>query len=199
MLAFPRISFYKYHAFQVIPHLQSFCFHLLLLTRMDLGSRVSRPSDSSRDSSSSVDSIAPLSGPADSGSFGEVTSPTPQDIRAELLGLKLVLASREHALVERSNQLSRLIGELDSKDHQLALANRQIQLRDCRVVELEAKLADVYKGQMQEANGKHARVRLLVDTKRECWQLRRRCRLWRSRALAKPCISSDASRGERLD
>jgi chromosome segregation ATPase len=99
--------------------------------------------------------------------------------------------------VERSNRLSRLMGELDSKDHQLALANQQIQLRDRRIAELETKLADVYKGRMQEAHGEHARVHLLVDPERECRQLRRRCRFWWSQAFAKPRISSDASRGER--
>jgi uncharacterized protein (DUF2252 family) len=77
--------------------------------------------------------------------------------------------------VERSNHLSRLVGEVDSKDHQLALANRQIQLRDRRIAELERKLVDVYKGRAQKAFGEHARARLLVDTERECRQLRKRC------------------------
>jgi hypothetical protein len=99
--------------------------------------------------------------------------------------------------MERSNRLARLMGELDSKDHQLALENRQIHLRDCRIAELEAKLADTYKGWAQEAYSEHARVRLLVDTKRECWQLRKRCRFCRSRALAKPHTSSGASCDER--
>jgi hypothetical protein len=88
------------------------------------------------------------------------------------------------------------MGELDSKDHQLALINRQVQLRDRQIAELEVKLADVYMGWMQEANGMHAIVRLLMDIERECQQLRRRCRLWRSQDLAKPHISGDASRGE---
>jgi hypothetical protein len=90
---------------------------------MDQNSRISRSSDSSGDSSSSVGSIAPLSEPTDNEASGEVTSPFPQDIRAKLSRLKLVLASHEYTLVERSNQLSRLMGELDSKDHQLALEN----------------------------------------------------------------------------
>jgi hypothetical protein len=135
---------------------------------MDLGSYVSCSSDSSGDFSSSAGSFAPFSRSADSVSSGEVTSPTPQDIWAELLGLKLVLVSREHILVERSNQLSRLMGELDSKDHQLALANWQIQLRDRQIAKLEAKQADVCKGQMQETSGVNASVHLLVDTEREC-------------------------------
>ncbi|KAB8500219.1 hypothetical protein FH972_025396 [Carpinus fangiana] len=104
---------------------------------MDTGSRVSRSSDSFGDSSSSAGSIAPFSGPAYNGSSDEVNSRAPQDIRAELSGLKLVLASREYTLVERSNQLSRMMGELDLKDHQLALINRQVQLRDHRIAELE--------------------------------------------------------------
>jgi uncharacterized protein (DUF3084 family) len=79
----------------------------------------------------------------------------------ELSRLKVALASHEHTLVERSNHLSRLAGEVDSKDHQLALANRQIQLRDRRIAELERQLADVYKSRVQEAYGEHARARLL--------------------------------------
>jgi hypothetical protein len=61
-----------------------------------------------------------------------------------------------------------MMGELESKDHQLALMNRQVQLWDRQIAELEAKLADVYKGRMQEASGMHASVRLLVDTESEC-------------------------------
>jgi hypothetical protein len=87
----------------------------------------------------------PLPGPSDNEASGEVTSPTPQDIRVELSRLKVALVSHEHMLVERLNHLSRLVGEVDSKDHQLALANRQIQLRDRRIDELERQLADVYK------------------------------------------------------
>jgi hypothetical protein len=196
MLVFPRSFLYKYRAFQVIPHLQSFDLSLSL-ARMDLGSRISRSFDNSEDSSSSAGSTAPLSGPADSEASGEVTSPSPQDIWAELSGLKLVLASHKHTLMERSNRLSRLMGELDSKDHQLALANRQIQLRDRRIAELETKLADVYKGWAHEAYGEHARVCLLVDTKRECQQLHKRCRFWRSQALAKTPMSSDAPHDKR--
>jgi hypothetical protein len=164
---------------------------------MDQNSRISHSSDSSGDSSSSVGSIAPLSGPTDNEASGEVTSPFSQDIQTELVGLKLVLASHEHTLVERSNQLSWLMGELDSKDHHLALANRHIQLRDRRIAELEAKLADIYKGQAQEAHGEHARIRLLVDTEKECRQLRKRCRFWRSQALANPHVSSAAPCDER--
>jgi hypothetical protein len=41
-----------------------------------------------------------------------------------------------------------------------------VQLRDCRIAELEAKLANVYKGRKQEASGVHADVCLLVDTER---------------------------------
>jgi hypothetical protein len=192
---FPFINIVLFRSYHIS---NLFCFHFVILARMDLGSHISRSSDSAGDSSSSTGSITPLSGPANSGSSSEVTSPMLQDIWAELSSLKLVLASHEHTLVERSNQLSRLMGELDSKDHQLALANRQIQLQDHRIAELEAKLADVYKGQMQEAHGEHARVRLLVDTERECRQLHRKCRFWRSWALAKPHISSDASRGKHL-
>jgi uncharacterized coiled-coil protein SlyX len=145
MLVFPRSFLYKYRVFQVIPHLQSFDLSLSL-ARMDLRSRISRSFDNSEDSSSSAGSIAPLSGLTDNEASGEVTSPFLQDIRTKLAGLKLVLASHEHTLVERSNQLSRLMGKLDSKDHHLALANRQIQLRDHRIAELEAKLANIYKG-----------------------------------------------------
>jgi hypothetical protein len=125
MLAFPCILLYEYRIHQVIPYLPFFGFSLYLLVLIDLGSRISRSFDSFRESSSSIGSIVPLSGPADS---DEVTSPTLQDIWAELSGLKLVLVSHKHTLVERSNQLSRLMGKLDSKDHQLALTNQQIQL-----------------------------------------------------------------------
>jgi hypothetical protein len=152
---------------------------------MDQGSRISRSSDSSGDSSSSAGSFVPLPGPNDNEASGEVTSPTPQDIRVELSRLRVALASHEHMLVERSNHMSRVVGEIDSKDHQLALANRQIQLRDRRIIELEKRLADVYKSRAQEAYGEHARARLLVDTERECWQLRQRCQFWRSRALGR--------------
>jgi hypothetical protein len=89
---------------------------------MDTWSRISRSSDSSGDSSSS--SIMPPAEPADSKSSGEVNSRALLDIWTELSELKLVLASCEYTLVERSNQLSRVMGELDSKDHQLALENR---------------------------------------------------------------------------
>jgi hypothetical protein len=164
---------------------------------MDRGSRISRSSDSSGDSSSSAGSFVPLPGPNDNEVSGEVTSPTPQDIRVELSRLKVALASHEHMFVERSNHLSRLVGEVNSKDHQLALANRQIQLRDRRIAELERQLADVYKSRAQEAYDEHARVRLMVDTERECRQLRKRCRFWRSRALGKPHMSGDTSRDER--
>jgi hypothetical protein len=148
---------------------RTFC--LSLSTQMDRGSRISRSSDSSGDSSSSTWSFIPFPGPNDEKASGEVTSPTPQDLRVELSRLKVALASHEHMLVERSNHLSRLVGEVDSKDHQLALANRQIQLRDRRITELERQLADVYKSRAQEAYGEHARARLLVDTERECRQL----------------------------
>jgi hypothetical protein len=134
---------------------------------MDQGFRISRSSDSSGDSSSSAGSFAPLPGPGDNEVSGEVTSPTSQDIWAELSRLKVALASHEHTLVERSNHLSRLVGEVDSKDHQLALANRQIQLQDRRIAELKRQLADVYKSRAQKAYGEHARARLLVDTERE--------------------------------
>jgi hypothetical protein len=67
---------------------------------------------------------------------------------AELSGLKLVLVSREYTLVECLNQLLKMIGELDSKDHQLALMNRQVQLQDRWIAELEAQLVDVHKGRM---------------------------------------------------
>jgi hypothetical protein len=66
----------------------------------------------------------PFLGPNDEKASGEVTSPTPQDLWVELSRLRVALASHEHMLVERSNHLSRLVGEVDSKDHQLALANR---------------------------------------------------------------------------
>jgi hypothetical protein len=141
---------------------------------MDTWSRVNLSFDNFGDSSSFVGSVASPIGPVDNGSSGEVCSRALQDIRAKL---KLVLASRENTLVERLNQLSRMIGELDSKDHQLALMNRPMQLRDRWITELEAQLVDVHKGRMQEANGVHASIRLLVDTEIECWQFRRRCRL----------------------
>jgi hypothetical protein len=144
---------------------------------MDTWSRVNLSSDNFGDSSSFVGSVASPIGPVDNGSSGEVCSRALQDIRAKLSRLKLVLASRENTLVERLNQLSRMIGELDSKDHQLALMNRPMQLRDRWITELEAQLVDVHKGRMQEANGVHASIRLLVDTEIECWQFRRRCRL----------------------
>jgi chromosome segregation ATPase len=166
---------------------------------MDRGSRISRSSDSSGDSSSSTGSFAPISESNDEKASGEVTSPTPQDLRVELSRLKMTLASHEHTLVERSNHLSRLAGEVDSKDHQLALANRQIQLRDRRIAELERQLADVYKSRAQEAYGEHAKARLLVDTERECRQLRRRCQFWRSRALGKSRVTGNTSRSERSD
>jgi hypothetical protein len=54
-------------------------------------------------------------------SADEVSSRAALDIRTELSGLKLVLKSREYTPVERSNQLSRMMGELESKDHQLML------------------------------------------------------------------------------
>jgi hypothetical protein len=82
---------------------------------MDTWSRVSCSSDSSGDSSSF--SITPPTGPTNSESSREVNSHAPQHIWAELSGLKLVLASREYTLVEHSNQLSQVMGELDSKDH----------------------------------------------------------------------------------
>jgi predicted RNase H-like nuclease (RuvC/YqgF family) len=85
----------------------------------------------------------PLPGPNDNEVSGEVTSSTLQDIRVELSRLKVALASHEHMFVERLNHLSRLVGEVNSKDHQLALTNRQIQLRDRRISELERQLADV--------------------------------------------------------
>jgi chromosome segregation ATPase len=147
----------------------------------------------------STGSFGPLPRPDNNEDSGEVTSLTPQDILAKLSRLKVALASHEHMLVERSNHLSRLVGEVDSKDHQLALANRQIQLRDRRIAELERQLADVYKSRAQEAYGEHARVRLLVDIERECRQLRKRCRFLRSRALGKPHMSGDTSRSERSD
>ena len=163
---------------------------------MDIGSRVSSSSDNSEDYSSSVGSITPPPKPADSESSGKVNSRAPQDIWEELLGMKLVLASCEYIVVERSNQLSRLMDELALKDHQLALANRQVQLRDHWITKLEVKLTDVHKGRMQEANGTHANIRLLVDTEKECRQLRKRCRFWQSRALAKPNMLGNASHGE---
>lgn len=166
---------------------------------MDTWSHVSLSFDSSGESSSSIGSITPLVGSTDSGSSGEVNFCTSQDIRAKLAGLKLVLASRKYTLIERSNQLSRMMGELESKDHQLALINRQVQLRDRRIAKLEVKLVDVHKGRMQEANGVHASICLLVDTERECRQLCRRCQFWRSWALAKPNISGGASRDKHSD
>jgi chromosome segregation ATPase len=161
---------------------------------MDTWSHVSVSSHSFGDSSSSAGSIAPPAGTVDSESSDEVSSRAPQDIRAELSGLKLVLISHKYTLVERSNQLTRMTGELDSKDHQLALMNRQVQLQDRRIAELEVQLVDVHNGQMQEASGMHASIRLLVDIEKECRQLHKRCQFWRSRALAKPNLSGDASR-----
>ncbi|KAE1361156.1 hypothetical protein FH972_027354 [Carpinus fangiana] len=166
---------------------------------MDCASRISRSSDSFGDSSSSAGSFTLLPGLNEDEASGEVTSLTPQDVRVELSRLKVALASQEHLLVERSNHLSRLVGEVDSRDHQLALANRQVQLRDRRIAELEKRLANVYKDWAQEAYGEHARARLLVDTERECRQLRRRCRFWRSRALGRTHRAGDTSRDERSD
>jgi hypothetical protein len=153
--------------FGLVPTSTSYVFHFLS-TQMDRGSRISRSSDNSGDSSSSTGSFVPLPKLNDDDASGEVTSPTPEDLRVELSRLRVALASHEHMLMERSNHLSRLVGEIDSKDHQLALANRQIQLRDRRIAELERQLADVYKNRAQEAYGEHARTRLLVDTEREC-------------------------------
>jgi hypothetical protein len=104
---------------------------------MDRGSRISCSSDSSGDSSSLTGSFVPLPKLNDDEASGEVTSPTPQDLQVELSRLRVALVSHKHMLVERSNHLSRLVGDIDSKDHQLALANRQIQLRDRRIAELE--------------------------------------------------------------
>jgi hypothetical protein len=195
--------FHAYSSISIVPSEPCFDQHrkfgLSSSIWMDRVSRISRSSDSSGDSSSSTGSFTPIPELNDEKASGDVTSPTPQDLRVELSRLKMALASHEHTLVERSNHLSRLVGEVDSKDHQLALANRQIQLRDLRIAELEKQLADVYKSRAQEAYGEHAKARLLVDTERECRQLRRRCRFWRSRALGKSRITGDISRDERSD
>jgi hypothetical protein len=159
---------------------------------MDIWSHVSSSFDSSGDTSSSAGFAAYLVGPVDSGSSGEVSSHAPQDMRAELSGLKLVLESYEYTLVERSNQLSRMMGELES-NHQLALKDRQLELRDRRIAKLEVQLVDVHKGRMKEARGVHSSIRLFLESEKECRQLQRRCQFWRSRALAKPSPSSGAS------
>jgi hypothetical protein len=64
---------------------------------------------------------------------------------------------------------------LESKDHQLALINLRLELRDHQITELEAQLVDVHKGQMKESRGVHTSVHLLMDNEKECRQLRRRC------------------------
>jgi hypothetical protein len=124
----PHAFLYKYRAYSGWCLHQHHTFCIFPYMQMDRGSRISRSSDSSGGSSSSNGSFMPLPKPNDDEAFGEVTSPTPQDLWVELSRLKVALASHEHMLVERSNHLSRLVGEVDSKDHQLALANRQIQL-----------------------------------------------------------------------
>jgi hypothetical protein len=96
-------------------------------------------------------------------------------MRAKLSRLKLVLESCEYTLVERSNQLSRMMGELESKDHQLALKDRQLESRDFRIAELKAQLVDVQKGWMKEARSVHSSIRLFLGSEKECWQLQRRC------------------------
>ena len=94
---------------------------------MDIWSRVSSSSDSSVDTSSSATSAAypvePINGGADVSS-DEVSSHALQDIRAKIFWPKLVPKSRKYTLFERSNQLSRMMGELKSKDYQLALKDR---------------------------------------------------------------------------
>ena len=86
----------------------------------------------------------------------------------ELSGLKLVLASRDYTLIERLNQMSRMMGELESKDHQLGSNEPTARVAGSSDCELKAQLVNVHKGRMQESRGLHANVRLLVDTEKEC-------------------------------
>jgi hypothetical protein len=85
------------------------------------------------------------------------------------------------------------MGELGLKDHQLVLKDQELESQDSWPKKLEAQLVGVHKGRMHEANGMHASIRLLMDNERECRQLCRRCRFWRSRALAKPNPSGGTS------
>ena len=105
-----------------------------------------------------------------------------------------MLESRKYTLTEHSNQLSKMMDDLETKGHQLMLKDRQLESWDCRIAELEVQLVDIHKGQMKKARCVHSNVRLFLESENEC--RRKRCRFWRSWALAKPNPSGEASRGE---
>ena len=126
----------------------------------------------------------------------KVNSRVPGDTKAEITELRFLLEAREYTLTERVNHLSKMMDDLKMKDHQLMLKDRQLESRGCQIAYLEAQLVNVHKNQLKEATGVHSSVCLYLESEKECRQLRRRCRLWRSWALAKPSPSGEASQGE---
>lgn len=163
---------------------------------MDTLTRVSSSFDSFGDTLSSTASAARLVEPTDGGSSDEVNSCASRDIRAELTEMRLVLESCEYTLAEQSNQLSKMMDDLKTKDHQLMINDQQLESRDRRIVDLETQLVDIQKGWMKEVVSVHSRVYLFLKSKKECRQLQRRCQFLRSRALAKPDPPGGASQGE---
>ena len=91
---------------------------------MDRLSHVSLSFDNSRDTTLSFASAAHPIEPANDGvdgSLDEVSSRAPRDIWAEVTRPKLLLESREYTLVKISNQLLKMMDDLETKDHQLML------------------------------------------------------------------------------
>ena len=94
--------------------------HSFFSTSMDSSSHIDSSFKSSGDTTSSAASVAYFVEYANvivNLSSEEVNSCVPHDTRAEVTGLRLLLEAHEYTLVEHANQLSKMIDDLELKDH----------------------------------------------------------------------------------
>jgi hypothetical protein len=74
----------------------------------------------------------------------------PHDSNIEVAELRLLLEVHEQSLADRTNQVVKLMADIELKDHQLALKDGQLELRDHHIADLEAYLVSVHESQRKK-------------------------------------------------
>ena len=87
----------------------------------------------------------------------EFSSRVPCDTGVEVAGLWLLVEACERTLAERTNQLSKMMDDLEMKDHQLALKDQQLELHH-RIVNLEVHLVSVHEYRQKKAVGIYSSI-----------------------------------------
>jgi hypothetical protein len=101
----------------------------------------------------------------------EFNSRVPCGTGAEVAGLWLLVEACERTLAECTSQLSKMMDDLEMKDHQLMLKDQQLELRDRCIVDLEAHLVSIYENQQKKVAGVYSSIRLYLEGEMECLQL----------------------------